>query len=97
MAAPIVGEGNLPVIPTMVCLALAGVDGSNIDLAISQFGFLTFHGFGHGFVIPELRVCNEASLVMVLDPKHQRLKPLNLHRAEDYPSGSNWPSSQHRL
>ena len=38
---------NLPVVPTVVCPTHAGVDSSNMNLAVIAFGFLAFHGFDH--------------------------------------------------
>jgi hypothetical protein len=62
----------------MVCPALAGVNSSNI-----VFGFLAFHGFNHGFVIPEIRLGYKPALVMVFNPKDQGLEPSDLHCTED--------------
>ena len=81
----------------MVHSALAGIDNPNINLAIIVFGLFAFHGIRHGIFIPELRLCYEAALIMVLNPKDQSLNPLDVHQhSENHPPDSDW-SRSHRL
>ncbi len=72
----LIGKCDLPVVPAMVCPALAGIDCSDFDFAIIVFGFFALHGFIHRFVIPKFWLGYKPALVMVLNPMDQGLEPL---------------------
>ena len=88
----LVGKCNLPVVPTVVGPALAGVNSSNINLTKIVFGLLALHGF----FIPEIRLGYKPALVMVLNTIDQGLEPFDLHCTENH-SSSDRRSSGHAL